>query len=150
MPQLPVQSHQRNATINGSVESISSGYHSDGFPHIGMGNIRKWLKSLRLHKYTWVFDNVSYEKMCTFTEDYLKSLNITQGASHKLAICIEKLHTRAESMKLVEMKLLQNRMFVPEAIYEMESMVLSPMKPMRLNCDADVGFNIWKVINLGK
>ncbi len=115
-----------------------------------MGNIKAWLKSLRLHKYTWVFDNVSYEKMFTFTEDYLKSLSITQGASHKLAICIEKLSTRAEVLKQVELNLTQNRMFVPEAIHEMESMVVSPMKPMRFNCDTDVGYQLWKLINLGK
>lgn len=150
IPAVPTPTYLRNHTISGSIESISSGYHSDGLPIAGMSNVRKWLKSLRLHKYTWVFDSVSYEKMFSFTEDYLKSLNITQGASHKLAICIEKLKTRSEAFKEVEVNLSQNKMFVPDAIYAIEPMICSPMKPMRLNCDGDVGFQLWKVLNLGK
>lgn len=133
----------------GSAESLSSGYHSDGY-QIGMSNIFKWLKSLRLHKYNWVFEGVSYDKMFTFTEDYLKSLGITQGASHKLALCIEKLKTRNETMKQIDTNLSQNRMHVAEAIREMQTMVLSPMKPMQFNSDTDVGYQFWKVLNSGK
>lgn len=148
-PVAPTPVHQRSKTISGSVESISSGYQSDGFP-LGMSNIRKWLKSLRLHKYYWVFDGVTYERMFTFTEDYLKELEITQGASHKLAICIEKLKTRCEAIKQVELNLSQNQMYMAEAIYEIESMVLSPMKPLRLNCDTDVGYQLFRMLNLSK
>jgi hypothetical protein len=147
IPAVPAPSNHRNPAISGSIESISSGYHSDSTP-VGMGNIRKWLKSHRLHKYTWVFENVNYEKIFTFTEDHLKGLGITQGAAHKLAICIEKLQTRAETLKQTELSLTLNQMFVPEAIQIMESIVLSPMKPMRLNCNTDVGYQLWNVINL--
>lgn len=115
-----------------------------------MSNIRKWLKSLRLHKYYWVFEGVDYEKMFTFTEDYLKGLQITQGASHKLAICIEKLNTRCDVLKQIELNLSQNPTYMAEAMYEMESMVLSPMKPMRLNSDTDVGYQLFKVLNLSE
>lgn len=149
IPAVPAPSNHRNPAISGSIESISSGYHSDSTP-VGMGNIRKWLKSHRLHKYTWVFENVNYEKIFTFTEEYLKGLGITQGAAHKLAICIEKLQTRAETLKQTELSLTLNQMFVPEAIQIMESIVLSPMKPMRLNCNTDVGYQLWNVINLGE
>lgn len=133
----------------GSLESISSGYYSDGLS-IGMGNIRKWLKSLRLHKYGWVFDCVSYETMFSFDEEHLERLGITQGARTKLANCIAKLTTRYETMKQIELILSQNEMYVPEAIHEMESMVCSPMKPMRINCDKDVGYQLWKVLNIGE
>lgn len=153
IPKLPatlVPTHQRKNTISGSIESISSGYHSDGFYSIGMNDISKWLKKLRLHKYLWVFENVSYEKMFTFTEEYFESLNITLGARRKLASCIDKLKTRGETMKQMEWDLSQNRMLLPEAITEMETIAVSPMKPMRLNCDTDVGFQLWKLLNLGK
>lgn len=133
----------------GSLESISSGYYSDGLP-VGMGNIRKWLKSLRLHKYGWVFDCVSYETMFSFDEEHLERLKITQGARTKLANCIAKLETRYETMKQIELILSQNEMYVPEAIHEMESMIDSPMKPMRINCDKDVGYQLWKVLNIGE
>ncbi|XP_037044632.1 protein Smaug [Bradysia coprophila] len=146
IPAVPAPTNHRSQTISGSIESISSGYHSDSTP-IGMGNIRKWLKSHRLHKYTWVFENVNYEKIFTFTEEHLKSLSITQGAAHKLANCIEKLNTRAETLKQTGLNLTLNRMFVPEAVLVMDSIVLSPMKPMRLNCDTDVGYQLWNVIN---
>lgn len=150
IPQLPAQ--QRNPThkFNGSVESISSGYQSDGSVHIGMANIPRWLKSLRLHKYTWVFENVSYETMLTFTEEYFKSLSITEGAARKLNLCIEKLKSRAEIMNEVAVKLSQSLMFVPDALNEMDAIITSPMKPMRMNSATDVGFQLWKVINLGR
>lgn len=158
IPQTPQPPPPRN-TFRGSVESIpSSGYQSDGYNPIdgsypvGMSNIRQWLKSLRLHKYTYVFNNISYEKMFTMTEEYLKSLNITQGASRKLANCIEKLQTRCELMKQAELSLTQNpnRLVVAEAIKDMESIVSSPMKPMRYQCDTDPGYRLWQVLFLGK
>ena len=31
------------------------------------------MKSLRLHKYSWLFDNLSYEEMIGMTEDFLAS-----------------------------------------------------------------------------
>ena len=32
-----------------------------------------WLKSLRLHKYSYLFQTMTYEDMVTLTEDWLKS-----------------------------------------------------------------------------
>uniref|UniRef100_A0A182TBJ0 Uncharacterized protein n=1 Tax=Anopheles maculatus TaxID=74869 RepID=A0A182TBJ0_9DIPT len=34
-----------------------------GQPNIGMSSIAHWLKSLRLHKYVWLFSNLTYDKM---------------------------------------------------------------------------------------
>lgn len=135
----------------GSIESVSSGYQSDGYRYpIGMSNIPKWLKLLRLHKYTKFFDNVTYEHMFTLTEDYFKRLNITQGASHKLGICIEKLKTRSESLRQIELNLSENRMGALDAVQEIESMVMTPMKPIRYCDTTDVGYQLWKVLNLSK
>lgn len=40
--------------------------------HPGMSTVAQWLKSLRLHKYVWLFTNVSYEQMMTMDEKYLE------------------------------------------------------------------------------
>lgn len=159
IPQALPPPYPRKSSFRGSVESIpSSGYHSDGYCPIqgsypvGMCNIPQWLKSLRLHKYTYVFNNMTYERMFTLTEDYLKSMSITQGASRKLANCIEKLKTRCEILEQAELSLTQNpnRTTVAEAIKELESIVSSPMKPMRYKCDNDPGYRFWQVLFLGK
>lgn len=42
--------------------------------HPGMSNVAQWLKSLRLHKYVWLFTNMSYEQMMTMDEKYLEKL----------------------------------------------------------------------------
>ena len=42
--------------------------------HPGMSNVAQWLKSLRLHKYVWLFTNMSYEQMMNMDEKYLEKL----------------------------------------------------------------------------
>nr|XP_022918879.1 protein Smaug homolog 2 [Onthophagus taurus] len=59
-----------------------------------MKSIVSWLKSLRLHKYSWVFNNLNYEQMLNLTEETLQSIGITKGARHKLLLSIGKLRER--------------------------------------------------------
>lgn len=40
----------------------------------GMSTVAQWLKSLRLHKYVWLFTNISYEQMMAIDESYLEKL----------------------------------------------------------------------------
>lgn len=40
----------------------------------GMSTVAQWLKSLRLHKYVWLFTNISYEQMMAMDEKYLEKL----------------------------------------------------------------------------
>lgn len=42
--------------------------------HPGMSTVAQWLKSLRLHKYVWLFTNISYEQMLAIDEKYLEKL----------------------------------------------------------------------------
>lgn len=152
--EYPIDTSKIHKWLNPAVSKIFKWTNPSSVPqwsNPGMKNIPTWLKSLRLHKYTWVFEDVSYERMFSFSEEYFESKDITQGARHKLAICIEKLKLRSEVMQQIELKLAQNRMYVPEAIFEMESIVLSPMKPMRSSgINIDVGYQLWRVICLGK
>ncbi|KAI8431867.1 hypothetical protein MSG28_004426 [Choristoneura fumiferana] len=60
----------------------------------GMSTVAQWLKSLRLHKYVWLFTNISYEQMIAMDEEYLEKLGVTKGARHKLLLSIKKLSER--------------------------------------------------------
>ena len=42
--------------------------------HPGMSTVAQWLKSLRLHKYVWLFTNITYEQMMAMDEKYLEKL----------------------------------------------------------------------------
>lgn len=42
--------------------------------HPGMSTVAQWLKSLRLHKYVWLFTNISYDQMMAIDEKYLEKL----------------------------------------------------------------------------
>lgn len=42
--------------------------------HPGMSTVAQWLKSLRLHKYVWLFTNITYEQMMAIDEKYLEKL----------------------------------------------------------------------------
>lgn len=42
------------------------------YEYPGMSMVAQWLKNLRLHKYVWLFNNVSYEEMMAMDEEYLE------------------------------------------------------------------------------
>lgn len=96
-------SSEHNALLSPHNSLISSGSESrlDDFKNssakttasknAGMTNIAQWLKSLRLHKYIWLFSNTSYEDMMAITEEYLARLGVTKGARHKLYLSIQRL-----------------------------------------------------------
>nr|XP_023015675.1 protein Smaug homolog 1 [Leptinotarsa decemlineata] len=64
--------------------------------------IVSWLKSLRLHKYSWVFNNLTYTQMLKLTEDDLQKIGITKGARHKIILSIHKLKERSENLTELE------------------------------------------------
>ncbi|KAJ0176334.1 hypothetical protein K1T71_008508 [Dendrolimus kikuchii] len=73
--------------------------------HPGMSTVAQWLKSLRLHKYVWLFSNISYEQMMAMDEKYLEKLGVTKGARHKLLLSIKKLNERQSIVEAVEAEL---------------------------------------------
>ncbi|XP_049700152.2 protein Smaug isoform X1 [Helicoverpa armigera] len=95
--------------------------------HPGMSNVAQWLKSLRLHKYEWLFTNMSYEQMMTMDEKCLEELGVTKGARHKLLLSIKKLSERGAALEGAEAEL---RAGLPaRALQRLRHVLLSPMPP---------------------
>lgn len=117
----------------------------------GMTGIGAWLKSLRLHKYTWLFAEMNYEQMLQITDEYLEQLGITKGARNKLAICIMKLNQRYDTLDAIESGLLRGTCVTVSALDELSIVVQTPMKPaMPADDDSDVASKFLRVLNLGK
>lgn len=66
---------------------------------ISVSDVPKWLKHLRLHKYTEHFVELTYEEMLSLTKEKLKARNITDGACSKILLNIRKLKERSETLK---------------------------------------------------
>lgn len=116
--------------------------------HIGMSNIGQWLKSLRLHKYVFLFSQRTYEQMLDITEEHLQS--VTAGARHKLVNCIQKLKERYGYLCQVEKDLLCGQISIGEALVELPNIVLTPMKPIEPFNKQDVASQFLKVLDLSE
>ncbi|VVC98262.1 unnamed protein product [Leptidea sinapis] len=97
--------------------------------HPGMSSVAQWLKSLRLHKYVWLFTNISYEQMMAIDEKYLEKLGVTKGARHKILLSIKKLHERSSTLDGVKAELTSGTGTVRRALEKIRSVLLSPMPP---------------------
>ncbi|XP_047028216.1 uncharacterized protein LOC124636260 isoform X2 [Helicoverpa zea] len=110
--------------------------------HPGMSNVAQWLKSLRLHKYEWLFTNMSYEQMMTMDEKCLEELGVTKGARHKLLLSIKKLSERGAALEGAEAEL---RAGLPaRALQRLRHVLLSPMPPA-----SDLPAAIVRALHLG-
>jgi len=119
--------------------------------HDGMSNIGVWLKSLRLHKYFWLFTNMSYEKMMDINEEYLETLGVTKGARHKLVLCIQKLAERVTLLRQLEQELIDGVKPPKVALDELTNIVLTPMKSCNaVPQDEDVAMHVLRVIECGE
>lgn len=138
----------------GTISTLNpmNGYECELKPmsSTGMSNIGQWLKSLRLHKYVNLFSNLTYEQMLDITEDSLTVTTVTQGARHKLATCIQKLKERYSVLCQVEKDLICGQMTMKQALDELASIVLTPMKPIEPFNKQDVASQFFKVLDLGE
>uniref|UniRef100_A0A095AMB1 Protein Smaug 2 n=1 Tax=Schistosoma haematobium TaxID=6185 RepID=A0A095AMB1_SCHHA len=105
-------------------------------PSSGMTAVPFWLKSLRLHKYASLFQNLSYEKMMNITDDWLKEQNVTQGARNKILLSIEKLKHRKSTLCLIEKCLSDIRStdqltqtMLHSCLTEIKHILFTPIKP---------------------
>ncbi|CAL4058781.1 unnamed protein product, partial [Meganyctiphanes norvegica] len=90
---------------NSATSSRSSGCDTDDVPphhHLGMRDVGAWLKSLRLHKYSPLLSNLSYQELLALDEVTLESQGVTKGARHKIVLSIEKLKDRYRSLMQIE------------------------------------------------
>lgn len=144
----------RNALVSsGSETHLDKIGHMrfNSHSHVGMGHIGVWLKSLRLHKYFWLFSNMSYEQMMDMNEEYLESLGVTKGARHKLVLCIQKLAERVSLLTQVELELTDGSRPLKGGLEELTNIVLTPMKPINsVPKDDDVATMVMRVFDTGK
>lgn len=92
-----------------------------------MKNIMSWLKSLRLHKYAWVFNNLTYEQMLGLTEESLLAIGITKGARHKLLISINKLKERGVMLTELETEIMNGGDLL-NALKKLKGVLQSPLQ----------------------
>lgn len=72
---LNVQAVSNLSSSSGSETKLDDLRYNTG-DHDGMSTIAHWLKTLRLHKYIWLFSNISYDQMMAINEDYLQRLGM--------------------------------------------------------------------------
>jgi len=119
-PQSSVDSDDEN-----SLRKMNS-YVGENF-HPGMKDVQMWLKSLRLHKYSHIFTDITYDQMLNLTEDFLESKDVTKGARNKIILCIQKIKERKKLLLQLEKEVLQIGK-LPYVLNELKSILMSPIK----------------------
>lgn len=148
----------RNALISSGSETRLDDFNkmnamklNSNLHHPGMSHIGQWLKSLRLHKYFWLFSNMSYDQMMEMTEEYLENLGVTKGARHKLVLCIQKLGERIKLLAQIERELMDGSRSLKSGLDELTQIVMTPMKPANsVPRDEDVATQFFKVLECGE
>ena len=72
-----------------------------------MQDVPKWLKSLRLHKYQYLFAKLTYDDMLELDEEKLEE--VTKGARNKILENIVKLRERGQKLTEYEQQLSSGR-----------------------------------------
>uniref|UniRef100_A0A915LCV3 Protein Smaug n=1 Tax=Romanomermis culicivorax TaxID=13658 RepID=A0A915LCV3_ROMCU len=98
----------------------------------GMKDVPSWLKSLRLHKYSPLFAQMTYDEMLKLTEEMLELKGVTVGARRKIILSIQKLKDRVTVLKQLEKELVDVSR-VPATLSELRTMIGTPIKPQRVD-----------------
>lgn len=93
----------------------------------GMRDVPSWLKSLRLHKYAYLFAPLTYEEMLSLSEEQLETQNVTKGARHKIILSIQKLKERQEELRALEKNVLEGGS-IRNAQNELKQILSTPIK----------------------
>lgn len=94
-----------------------------------MDTIDKWLKSLRLHKYTHLFQSLTYDQMLNLEEQYLIERQVTKGARNKMLVSVKKLNLREERLINLVDDLNQDNISMKEALTVLKDMLITPIPP---------------------
>lgn len=92
-----------------------------------MKTILSWLKSLRLHKYSWLFHNLTSSQMLNITDEYLTEVGVTKGARQKLLLSIHRLKNRSKLLSDLELTIV-NGGDLHHALKELKIVLQSPMQ----------------------
>ncbi|XP_033231447.1 protein Smaug homolog 1 [Belonocnema kinseyi] len=125
----------------------------------GMRDVSAWLKTLRLHKYSYLFATLNYDEMLQLTEEQLAEQGVTKGARHKLALSIAKLQQRYTTLLNLEKNLLQSARdgtqsstfaqcssLLVHTLDELKIIMTTPLKPSQENDLQDIPSQFTKVI----
>lgn len=111
-----------------------------------MKSIVSWLKSLRLHKYSWVFNNLTYNQMLNLTDETLQAIGITKGARHKILLSISKLKERSAMLTELETDVM-NGGDINNALKKLKVILQSPLQVTQ---GEDLPSQFVKVMGKGK
>ncbi|ENN76387.1 hypothetical protein HUJ04_009134 [Dendroctonus ponderosae] len=92
-----------------------------------MKSVLAWLKSMRLHKYSWLFHDLTVNQMMNLSEEYLIEAGVTKGARQKMLLNLEKLKNRKKLLSDLEIGLM-NGSNVYEALKELKAVSQTPMQ----------------------
>lgn len=92
-----------------------------------MDSIDKWLKSLRLHKYTHLFKTLTYRDMLNLDERYLIENNVTKGARNKMLLSVRKLNLRQDRLINMIDDIDQGHISMKEALTFLKDMLVTPI-----------------------
>ncbi|XP_043288548.1 protein Smaug homolog 1 isoform X2 [Venturia canescens] len=125
----------------------------------GMRDVPAWLKTLRLHKYSYLFATMSYEEMLELTEEQLAEQGVTKGARHKLALSITKLQQRYTTLYNLEKDLLQptrdgnqtasfsqGPALLVTTLDELNTILTTPLKPSQETDPQDIPAQFTRVL----
>lgn len=97
--------------------------------HPGMKDVPVWLKGLRLHKYFYLFIDMTYEEMMNLTEEILENESVTKGARNKIVTNVKKLRDRQSNIVGLETSLKEEGTSgIRSALNELKSMIGTPIK----------------------
>ncbi|XP_015911017.1 protein Smaug homolog 1 isoform X2 [Parasteatoda tepidariorum] len=123
-------SPQSSVTSSGSGSESQKDDNKDVFNQDGTGmkDVPCWLKGLRLHKYSYIFKNMTYEEMMSISEEKLEKMSITKGARHKIVLSIHKLKERQSNLRSLEKDLEEGEGTIRCALNEVKGMLQTPIK----------------------
>ncbi|XP_063725298.1 protein Smaug homolog 1-like [Symsagittifera roscoffensis] len=113
---------------NGGQASSSGGCTSKEVDRSGMKDVPVWLKSLRLHKYSAMFSQFSYEEMLSLDDEKLTALGVTKGARHKIVISVTKLNERSKELRQMEKDAVDCGGNVKQLLCDLKLIVNTPIK----------------------
>ncbi|ODN02877.1 Protein Smaug 1 [Orchesella cincta] len=101
----------------------------DKIDFILFSEVPTWLKSLRLHKYAFLFAHLTFEEMLTLSEEGLEQQGVTKGARHKIVLSIGKLRERVSQLKQLSDQMTRDKDSLRTALTELKWMLTTPIKP---------------------
>ena len=75
-------------------------------------DVPAWLKGLRLHKYAYLFQQLTYDQMLDMGDDWLEAQNVTKGARNKIILSIKKLRERQATLRALEKVIIYSSVLV--------------------------------------